>query len=200
MYKSKDSWYLQRGRSLILKICDRGDSANGCEASRQGLGYFPLFGEDNQNITESLLVYPDSCMFNRSFPQSKVCFIGTGDLKKSNKRKQAPSDESLLPACCAIYSCWASAVNKKSFHVGFILPVISSQTTLSSGWWGYRPPCHPWESWKFNSSLPLWAVWFSLPLSMPLFSPQTMCIKPEKESFWDSKLLTFVIQFPKLYI
>jgi len=33
----------------------------GVRPQDEGLGYFPLFGEDNQNITESLLVYPDSC-------------------------------------------------------------------------------------------------------------------------------------------
>ena len=47
-----------------------------------------------------------ACSTDR-FPQSKVCFADSGDLKKSNKRKQAPNDAALLPAHCAVWSCWA---------------------------------------------------------------------------------------------
>ena len=153
-------------------------------------------------LKASLSILIPACSID-PFPQSKICFTGTGDLKKSNKRKRAPSDASLLPACHSIYSCWALwAIRKVSMLALFrLLSAPKQQWAVGDG--AIITPCHPWESWKFNllSSTVGSLIFPSLSQHASLIQPtDTVYQKSEKESFWDSELLTFVIQFPKLYI
>lgn len=104
-----------------------------------------------------------------------------------------------MSPCCQLAALFIHAglcgrIRKVSM-LALFCPVISPKQHWA-GWWGYQAtPCHPWESWKFNLPLPLW-VWFSLPLSQHVIqSTDNVYQKPEKESFWDSKL-TFVNSIP----
>ena len=119
------------------------------------------------------------------FPQSKVCLADKSDLKKSNKRKQAPNDAALLPAHCAIWSCWALWVTRRK---GSTLALFCLLSAPKQHWTVYDEtiitPCHPWESWRFNfpssmkhsSVLLCWQLDFPFPLSAWFclsFCPQT---------------------------
>ena len=165
-------------------------STNEFEASRRGCRVFLyLFPLRMCKLWLRLsntrpLIYPDFCMFNGSLP-SKVCLADKSDLKKSNKRKQAPNDAALLSARCAIWSCWALWATRRK---GSTLALFCLLSAPKQHWTVYDEtivtPCHPWESWRFNfpsstkhsSVLLCWQLDFPFPLSAWFclsFCPQT---------------------------
>ena len=116
-----------------------------------------------------------ACSTDR-FPQSKVCFADSGDLKKSNKRKQAPNDAALLPAHCAVWSCWALWAIRKGSTLALFCLLSAPRQHWAVGDGAIVSPCHPWESWRFNlpSSMKRSSVLFCRQLDFPF--PLSACL------------------------
>lgn len=99
-------------------------------------------------------IHPDFCMFNGSFPQSKVCFADNWDLKKSNKRKQVKWCSLVTSSLTFGHAGLCERQGEKALWALFcLLSAPKQHWAVYDG--AIATPCHPWESWRFNLPLPL---------------------------------------------
>lgn len=101
--------------------------------------YFPVSGKDNQNIDESLLCHPDSCMFNGLLHWVKGLLSWQLRFKENQQKETKPQVAlSVASSWCCLVTVGSVNNLDERLHVGFILP-------------RYQPPNNT-ERWVMQQS------------------------------------------------